>query len=253
VQDSNARLESDVKWAQVPEWVIVAPISDRAVRLYALLARRANADSQAFPSRGYLADRMGCSRKSVDRALEELLTVGAVTKQQQFQDSRQTVNLYTLRAMGGTRVTRGGDTGVQGEGDTGVPQNESHKNESHRTTLRTASQPRQREPDLLFEAVAMACNINLKQLTGTSRGQLNKATKELRDIGVKPDEVGDKARAYRKQYPEASLTPTALAKHWPQLTVPQRRESDHGLCTDCYQPLTDHDPEIHNLNAGRWR
>jgi biotin operon repressor len=253
VEESNTRLDADVKWAQVPEWVIVASISDRAVRLYALLARRANADAQAFPSRGYLAERMSCSRKSVDRALEELLSIGAVTKQEQFINSRQTVNLYTLRAMAGTPVTRGRDTGDAGEGDTGVPQNESHKNESHKKTLRTATQPRKREPDLIFEAIANACGIDITQLTGTSRGQLNKAAKELKEIGATPEDVTAKAQAFRRQYEQATLTPTALAKHWPQLaSATHKVKQGPATCPDCYQPLTDHDPEIHDMNAGRW-
>ena len=215
MEESNANLTSDVKWAQVPEWVIVAPISDRAVRLYALLARRANGDSQAFPSRGYLADNMACSRKSVDRALEELLGIGAITKQQQFRDSRQTVNLYTLRAMAGTPVTRGGDTGDHGGRATGVPQNESHKNESHKEPLAaTPPESVRRTKDNLFEVVAKVCGIALTGMTRSSRGQLNKAVKELREIGATEEQVTAKAKAYRTQYPNAALTPTALVKHW---------------------------------------
>ena len=215
--ESNAKLDTDVRWAQVPEWVVTAPISDRAVRLYALLARRANGDSQAFPSRKYLAVNMHCSSKSVDRAMEELIAVGAVTKQRQFQDSRQTVNLYTLRAMGGTRVSMGGDTGVAGEGDAGVPQNESHKNESHRSSLAAPPREVSAKKDELFEAVAKACSIDWRNLTSSGRGPLNKAVKELREIGVTADQVGGRAAAYKKQYPDAALTPIALTKHWAAL------------------------------------
>ena len=227
--ESNAKLDTDVRWAQVPEWVVTAPISDRAVRLYALLARRANSDSQAFPSRKYLAVNMHCSSKSVDRAMEELLAVGAVTKQKQYQDSRQTVNLYTLRAMGGTPVTKGGDTGDEGEGDTRVPQNESHKNESHRSTL--ADKPPEsstKKKDNLFETIAEVCGISLTGMTRSSRGQLNKAVKELREIGTTDEQVRHKAKAYKAQYPNATLTPTALIKHWSsfaQLEKKQQRPS----------------------------
>ena len=213
--ESNAKLDTDVRWAQVPEWVVTAPISDRAVRLYALLARRANSDSQAFPSRKYLAVNMHCSSKSVDRAMEELIAVGAVTKQKQYQDSRQTVNLYTLRAMGGTRVTRGGDTGDEGEGDARVAQNESHKNESHRTTL--ADKPQEsptKKRDTLFETIAEVCGISLTGMTRSSRGQVNKALKELKEINATEEQVRHKAKAYKTQYQNATLTPTALVKHW---------------------------------------
>jgi DNA-binding Lrp family transcriptional regulator len=73
--------------------------------------------------------------------------------------------------------------------------------------------------DELFEAVAAGCGIDWTQLTKTGRGQLNAATKELRDIGATADQVGGKAAAYRKQYPEAALTPMALVKHWAGLDV----------------------------------
>jgi hypothetical protein len=232
--ESNAKLDTDVRWAQVPEWVVTAPISDRAVRLYALLARRANSDSQAFPSRKYLAVNMHCSSKSVDRAMEELLAVGAVTKQKQYQDSRQTVNLYTLRAMGGTPASRGGDTGDAGEGDTGVAQNESHKNESHKEPL-AATPPKAPTKDDLFETVAQVCGISLDGITRTARGQLNKAVKELREVQATPEQIHHKAKAYRTQYPNATLTPTALTKHWSSFAQLERKQQRPSVW-DTYEP-----------------
>ena len=219
MNESSANITSDVKWAQVPEWVIVAPISDRAVRLYALLARRANGDSQAFPSRGYLADNMGCSRKSVDRALEELLAIGAITKQQQFKDSRQTVNLYTLRAMAGTPVTTGGDTGDHGGRATGDAQNESHKNESHKELAATPKVSTTSHQHT-FDVLAEVCGISTDNLTKSARGQLNRAAKELREVGATPDEIRSKAKAYLRKYPNAAITPTALTKHWSSFHTP---------------------------------
>jgi biotin operon repressor len=116
-----------------------------------------------------------------------------------------------------------------------------------------AAAPRKREPDLIFEAIANACGIDITQLTGTSRGQLNKAAKELKEIGATPDDVTAKAQAFRRQYEQATLTPTALAKHWPQLaSATHKVKQGPATCPDCYQPLTDHDPEIHDMNAGRW-
>jgi len=237
MEESNANLTSDVKWAQVPEWIIVAPISDRAVRLYALLARRANGDSQAFPSRGYLAEKMACSRKSVDRALEELLNLRAISKQQQFSGNRQTVNLYTLHAMAGTPVTIGGDTGDAGGRDTGDAQNESHKNESHREHL-AATPKKQESPrpkDELFETVAEVCGINLTNMTRSARGQLNRATKELRDIQATTEQIHAKAKAYRTQYPNATLTPTALTKHWSSFANIEKQQARPSIW-DTYNP-----------------
>jgi hypothetical protein len=85
--------------------------------------------------------------------------------------------------------------------------------------LAAAPEKESASKDELFEAVAAGCGIDWTQLTKTGRGQLNAATKELRDIGATADQVGGKAAAYRKQYPEAALTPMALVKHWAGLDV----------------------------------
>jgi len=77
--------------------------------------------------------------------------------------------------------------------------------------------------DISFETLAQCCGIDLAQLTAVSRGQLNAALKQLRD--ATPDYsdlelalvIEDKARAYKRSMPQVMLTPSALAKHWPQL------------------------------------
>jgi hypothetical protein len=101
----NERLESELYFSIIPEWVIDSVLSDKAIRLYVVLARFAdNRTHEAFPSRETLAKRMRCSARSVDRAAQELLNVGAITKKQRHNSSL----VYTLR------VSRGVDTGVKG-------------------------------------------------------------------------------------------------------------------------------------------
>ena len=69
----------DGYFAILPEWIIDAEISDRAVRLYAVLRRFANGELKARPSRAKLAVRLRTSLSSIDRALRELQVIGAVT------------------------------------------------------------------------------------------------------------------------------------------------------------------------------
>ncbi|WP_405490402.1 hypothetical protein [Nocardia sp. NBC_00511] len=79
----SAHEEFDVSvdgyFAILPEWVIDAEISDRAVRLYAVLRRFANGELKARPSRAKLAVRLRTSLSSLDRALRELQVIGAIT------------------------------------------------------------------------------------------------------------------------------------------------------------------------------
>jgi hypothetical protein len=70
-------------FARLPEWVLDAAISDKAVRLFAVLLRHADKGGKAFPSRARIADRLHCSIDSVDRAMAELKHLGAVHVEQQ--------------------------------------------------------------------------------------------------------------------------------------------------------------------------
>jgi hypothetical protein len=101
----NDTLTAELRFSMIPEWVLDAGVSDKAIRLYCVLARYAdNETHRAFPSRETLAKRMGCHAKSVDRAASELLKIGAVTKKQRHNSSL----VYTLI------MSRGVDRGVQG-------------------------------------------------------------------------------------------------------------------------------------------
>jgi predicted transcriptional regulator len=81
------------RFAIVDEWVINLDISDRAFKLYAVLARYAdNNTHKAFPSRETLATRLRCSKASVDRAVMELVDAQAIEKQHRAYNSV----LYTV-------------------------------------------------------------------------------------------------------------------------------------------------------------
>jgi hypothetical protein len=71
--------------------------------------------------------------------------------------------------------------------------------------------------DLIFETLAEVCGIDWRGLTSSARGSLNSAVKELKAVGATPDEIRRRAQNYRLDMPLATLTPTALAKHWPRM------------------------------------
>lgn len=118
---------ADLYFAIVPEWLIDADISDRAFRLYATVARYANADGTgAFPSRRTLGKRLRCSVNTVDRALAELIDAGALVKEHRYgDDGQQTSNGYQVRRV----PTDGAPPGPNGgapPGPTDGAQTESH-------------------------------------------------------------------------------------------------------------------------------
>jgi hypothetical protein len=72
--------------------------------------------------------------------------------------------------------------------------------------------------DELFEALLEVCNMNPSALTRSARGGVNGALGQLRQVRATPDAVRAAARAYARIFPTATLTPSAMAKHWPKLT-----------------------------------
>jgi predicted transcriptional regulator len=99
------KLSSENKFAIMPEWVIELEISHTAFRLYAVLARYAdNITHQAFPSLETLSNRLGCSEKTVRRAIEDLVKHGAIKKHSR---GRYQSSLYTVMttAPKGTKVS----------------------------------------------------------------------------------------------------------------------------------------------------
>lgn len=105
--EQSIRLER--RFAIIDEWVLDLNISDRAVRLYAVLARYADSEThKAYPSRGTLAERLRCSKASVDRAAQELVDAGAMTKKQRHNSSI----IYTLQVS--SPMMRGVVTGDEG-------------------------------------------------------------------------------------------------------------------------------------------
>lgn len=94
-------ITADLRFSIIPEWVLDAPISDRAHRVYAILARYADNETlQAFPSRETLAKRAHCNAKAITKAINELVAIGAVTKQHRRQGESYQSNIYTLRRVG---------------------------------------------------------------------------------------------------------------------------------------------------------
>lgn len=105
-------IQVDVRFSIVPEWLLDSSVSDKALRVYAILARYAdNETMQAFPSRETIAERARCHVKTVDRALDELIAVKAITKKHRKTGNGFSSNIYTVKRVG-TKMSLGRDTNV---------------------------------------------------------------------------------------------------------------------------------------------
>ena len=109
----GAQLVLEQRFAVVPEWVIDAEIGDCAYRLYSVLLRYGQTSGCRMPSRATLAARLHkASKDSVDRALKELVGIGAVVVERRRRDGRNLTNRYLL--MSSPPEVRGGESAGDG-------------------------------------------------------------------------------------------------------------------------------------------
>ena len=91
-------LDVEDRFAIVPEWLLGADISDAAVRLYAVLLRFGQTSGARMPARSTLTARMRKkSTDTIDRALRELVELGAVVVQNRFDGGQRLTNKYLVR------------------------------------------------------------------------------------------------------------------------------------------------------------
>jgi DNA-binding transcriptional ArsR family regulator len=232
-----------LKWA----WEQDCPNPTAKLVLMAL-ADHANSDGECWPSMKRVAELTGVSTRQVSNHIVALEQLGYVTKgdrrrwQGQLRGWDYRVNLRKPATSGSVLpVTSGNTASSPAEAGFRSEPLENRKEEP----LAAAPRETAAKKDELFEAVAEACGIDWNNLTPSGRGPLNRAVKELKGIGVTADQVGGRAAAYRRTYPEAPLTPTALSKHWAALTPAQdRRRNVRPACEYCDQPLDDHDQQV---------
>lgn len=238
-------------FALIPEWVLDAEISDRAVRLYAVLGRYADNAGESHPSRTTLAKRVQCSRDSIDRAIRELEGVGALSAEPRYEDDeeggrRQTSNLYTiLRLPGRTVAEGGGGTPAAPPSRTAAAQNENQVEREPVEREKTLA-PAAREYDPLKGQKIDGRNLPWDALVEETQadekaeaGRIAAALKKIRELAVAESrgwptakdaelyekliafEIRRRAELYRQRWPRIDLTPTALAAQWARVTTDQ--------------------------------
>lgn len=89
------------RFAAIPQVLVRdSSVSDRAVRLYALLWTYSDErDREAWPSRKDMAEVLGVSLDTIDRGVKELAERGAISVESAFDGPRQTSNVYTILTL----------------------------------------------------------------------------------------------------------------------------------------------------------
>ena len=208
-------IKSDVYFSIVPEWVIDAPISAQAVRIYAVLCRYADKDDgTCFPSITTLARRIKVSNSTIKRGLRELKDIGAIKSQKRFDKAtgEQTSNLYTvMRSKEAIIVNQEAIYDPPNViDDTSPSSSETYKLESYNYShsLENNLEDRKRLWSALVDS------FGYQPSTQTERAGWNKCIKQLREAGAKADEIPSRVEQYKKEFKGMTLTPYALVKHW---------------------------------------
>lgn len=74
--------------------------------------------------------------------------------------------------------------------------------------------PPKRPRDETWDVMLEVCGLDGQEPTKSARGAWNRAAAELRGVKATPDEIRTRARAFRRRWPDVSLTPTALSRRW---------------------------------------
>jgi hypothetical protein len=168
-----------VRHGRIPEWLIESDASDKAVRVYALLATYADRDGRAFPGRKRIMERLGIGLTSYKGAIRDLVRVGALTvTERERDDGSRTTNLYTLHwtpPLDSGVVIATGD-GREGDRGTGAEATDSRardpltlelgktvKEETLAADAADATPPRLTKidgRDLAFDTLAEVCGVD---------------------------------------------------------------------------------------------
>lgn len=204
----------------VPEWVIDA-VGPRALQVYAVIARFADDQAVAWPSRKALAERCDASTDTIDRAVDELVEAGALLVNARFSnEGDRTSNEYrVLRVPPGGRMNAdtGGGTNAAG---TKTTMNEKKTRSSTKTQSSTVAASK-RKQDPVWDAFAACFG---QPATSIERQRMNTAVREARqaleaESIEDPDRIRKEVAARfleaRSEY--STFTPVAIVANWNEL------------------------------------
>lgn len=146
-------VRSDYRFAPVPEALLFDPtITPMAVRVYAVLARHGMTPESCYPSHALIAERCGCSPRSVQRPLRELEEAGWITRVPRFDergDRRSDGFIVRVEPAlsDAPPASENAHPPASQSADpprSGTRRKESHENESHEGTINPA--PRSTDP-----------------------------------------------------------------------------------------------------------
>lgn len=116
-----------------------------------------------------------------------------------------------------------------------------------------------RERDAVFDALLRVCGMPMEGLTGSEGGRVAKARKEIMQacFGLTVEgivaEIERRAATYRREWPNAELTPTALAANWSRFAGGQKKEGGAPILLTVEDAPEGFEDAMEALFGGEWR
>ena len=199
------------------------------------LADQANDDGKCWPGKESISWHCECSKQTVRRALRDLERDGFIKTTRPSESKRRT-NLYWLQIDGGTDCTPPGVTEYPPGGSQSTPnpylEPSMNPQKPCPANAEASAEPYQKKPDRprdpIWDTLMEVCGIETTAIPQSARGGYNRAVKELKEVGATPDQIRNRASRWHKVYSGATLTPTALVKHWASLAGSQPKKQSEG-------------------------
>jgi len=173
---------------------------------------------RCFPLISRLAKELDCSERTVNRALADLEGFGFIERRHTRNGTQQGVTHYrlamdNLSSQTDNLSSQTDSLSVSNETDLQeVEQQEETLLPDEPAIEELEPVPSPRPRDELWDA--LVDSLKNEPETSSERGRWNAALKQLREAGATPREIKTRSEAYRRRYPDAALTPTALASNW---------------------------------------
>lgn len=225
-----------------------APVEGTELLTLLVIADHASDDgTDSWPGVATIARKTRRSERRVQEAIKSLAKKGLIDVEVNAGGNAKTPdmyrpNRYTVRMTGVRQTAPLEPKRGEVERETGVRS--------------TAPEPSLKQPsknkrtDDLWNAMIEACGYEPADITASVRGRMNKALKELREVNATADQIKGAAAAYRKMYPNFTLTPNAMVSNWAQIRPKQSRTTPKSrTCVTCGYGVDKHDDELCNLIA----
>ena len=179
--------------------------------------------------------------------VDEALSQGWVT-QDDLDDARDEFEKQAGNGVSGGASDRASDQGQDGVSSGVSPRARADSASDSASASDTLAPPKAtQKKDAVFDAVIESCGLDLSELTDTARGAANRAVKELKKVGATPEGIHARARVHLEKWPDATLTPSSLAKNYAQLGASPRKAApkrDPSVCPDCGYTPDKHDDQL---------